>query len=283
VTDRAVELDRITVRIGSRQLLRPLSIGIDAGQRWVLLGPNGGGKTTLLSVIGARLQPSSGTARVLGHTVGRADMRGVRGAIGHTSHTLSELMPPGLRVLDVVLTGKRAVLAPWFQRYDEADRDLAYRRLAEVGAADLAERTFSTCSQGERQRVLLARAMFADTSLLVLDEPCAGLDLGARERLLGAIDGAAASRPDLVVVLATHHLEEIPACSTHAALLADGSLIASGTIDATLTSSNLGSCFGIEVEVARREGRWNAAAIGPPARLSPSADASPASSETSAP
>jgi iron complex transport system ATP-binding protein len=279
----AIELDHVTVRMAGRQALGPLSLSIGAGQRWVLLGPNGGGKTTLLSVIGARLQPTSGAARVLGHTYGRADMRAVRSAIGHTSHTLSDMLPAGLRVLDVVLTGKRAVLAPWFQRYDEADRDLAHRRLAEVGAADLAERTFATCSQGERQRVLLARAMFADTSILVLDEPCAGLDLGARERLLAAIDASAASRPDLIVVLATHHLEEVPASSTHAALVANGSLMASGAIGSTLTSSHLTSCFGIDVEVRRRKGRWHATAHGLPPRLGPSADARQPGSETSGP
>ena len=279
----AIELDRVTVRIGGERVLGPVSLSIDAGQRWVLLGPNGGGKTTLLSVIGARLQPTSGAARVLGHTYGRADMRAVRGAIGHTSHTLSDLLPAGLRVLDVVLTGKEAMLAPWFQRYGDADRELAHRRLTEVGAADLAERTFATCSQGERQRVLLARAMFADTSLLVLDEPCAGLDLGAREHLLAAVDAAAERRPDLVVVLATHHLEEIPASSTHAALLANGSLIASGAIDTTLTSQHLRACFGLDVDVTRRADRWSALAIGSPPRLSSSADGRPPASEPSGP
>jgi iron complex transport system ATP-binding protein len=276
---RAVELDRVTLRIAGRQVLGPVSLSIDAGQRWVLLGPNGGGKTTLLSVIGARLQPTSGTARVLGHTYGRADMRAVRGAIGHTSHTLSDLLPAGLRVLDVVLTGKRAVLAPWFQRYDDADRELAHRRLDEVGAGHLAERTFATCSQGERQRVLLARAMFLEAPILVLDEPCAGLDLGARERLLAAIDAAAERRPDLVVVLATHHLEEIPTSSTHAALLANGSMITSGTIEATLTSEHLRACFGIDVDVTRRADRWSATAIGSLPRSRPSADARPPASE----
>ncbi len=255
-----VELDRVTVRVAGTQVLGPVSLGIDAGQRWVLLGPNGGGKTTLLSVIGARLQPTSGRARVLGHTYGQADMRGVRAAIGHTSHTISDLLPAGLRVLDVVLTGKRSVLAPWFQRYGDADREVAGRRLAEVGAEHLADRTFTTCSQGERQRVLLARAMFADTSILVLDEPCAGLDLGARERLLAAIDAAVGRRPDLVVALATHHLEEIPASMTHAALLAKGTPIASGTIETTLTSEHLRACFGVDVRVARHADRWSTTA-----------------------
>ena len=279
----AVELDRVTVRIAGRQVLGPVSLSIDAGQRWVVLGPNGSGKTTLLSMIGARLQPTSGHARVLGHTYGHADMRAVRGAIGHTSHALSDLMPAGLRVLDVVLTGKRAVLAPWFQRYDDADRELAHQRLAEVAADHLADQTFTACSQGERQRVLLARAMFADASMLVLDEPSAGLDLGARERLLAAIDAATERRADLVVVLATHHLEEIPASTTHAALLANGALVASGTIETTLTSEHLGTCFGIDVDVRGRAGRWNATAIGHPAGPRPSADVPRPASETSGP
>ena len=279
----AVELDRVTVRIAGRQVLGPVSLDIDAGQRWVLLGPNGSGKTTLLSVIGARLQPTSGSARVLGHTSGGADMRTVRGEIGHSSHTLSDLMPPDLRVLDVVLTGKRAVLAPWFQRYDDADREQAHRRLGEVGAGHLAERTFATCSQGERQRALLARAMFANTPVLVLDEPCAGLDLGARERLLAAIDAAAERRPSLVVVLATHHLEEIPSSSTHVALLASGTLIASGPIETALTAKHLRACFDLDVEVARRGDRWSATAVGPSSGHRPSADARPPAAETSGP
>ena len=278
----AVELDRVTVRLAGKHVLGPVSLDIGAGQRWVLFGPNGGGKTTLLSVIGGRLHPTSGTAQVLGHRYGHADMRAVRAAIGHTSHTLSELMPAGVRVLDVVLTGKRAVLAPWFQRYDDDDREWAHRRLAEVDAGHLADRAFASCSQGERQRVLLARAMFADTALLVLDEPCAGLDLGARERLLAAVDAATQRRPDLVVVLATHHLEEIPSSSTHAALLANGTFIASGAIEATMTSEHLGACFGIAVDVARRLDRWSATAIGPPS-IRPSADAHARGSETSGP
>ena len=130
--------------------------------------------------------------------------------------------------------------------------------------------------------MLLARAMFAETSILVLDEPCAGLDLGARERLLAAVDAAAERRPDLVVVLATHHLEEIPSSTTHAALLSRGSLIASGTIETTLTSEHLRACFGVDVDVVRRAGRWSATAIVPPLRLRPSADARNGS-ETSGP
>jgi iron complex transport system ATP-binding protein len=118
------------------------------------------------------------------------------------------------------------------------------------------DRIFATCSQGERQRVLLARAMFADPRMLVLDEPAAGLDLPARESLIAAIELASAEREELVVVLATHHLEEIPSTASHAALLRDGRLVASGRIDATLTPEHLQACFDFDIDVERRHGRW---------------------------
>ena len=132
--------------------------------------------------------------------------------------------------------------------------------------------------------MLLARAMFAESAILVLDEPCAGLDLGAREHLLAAVDAAAErGGPDLVVVLATHHLEEIPSSTTHAALLSGGSLIASGPIEAALTAEHLRACFEVDVDVVRRGERWSATANVPPLRLSPSADVQGPGSETSGP
>jgi iron complex transport system ATP-binding protein len=237
-------------------VLGPISLRIDAGQRWVLLGPNGGGKTTLLAVAGVRRHTSSGTARVFGLTLGRSDIRSLHADIGHASHWLTELFPPQLSVIDVVLTGKRSTLSPWFQRYERGDLVRAHGRLGQVGCAELAGRVFATCSQGERQRVLLARAMFGDPRILVLDEPCAGLDLPAREALIAAIDHASRERPDLCLLLATHHLEEIPTSATHAALLRDGLLVASGGIDGVLTPEHLRACFGVDVDVQRRRGRW---------------------------
>jgi iron complex transport system ATP-binding protein len=262
-----VDLRDVVVRIDGRAVLGPCTLRIERGERWVLLGPNGSGKTTLLGVIGARRQPSSGTARVLGLTFGRADVRTLHDRIGHASHALSEMLPPGMLVIDVVLTGKRAALSPWFQRYDDADRTRALDRLEQVGCAELATRTFSTCSQGERQRVLLARAMFGEPRLLVLDEPSAGLDLPAREALIGAIEAGAASHPTRALVLATHHLEEIPPSTTHAALLRDGQLVANGPVGDAITPETLRTCFGIDVDVERRHGRWTGVAV-PPVRRS---------------
>jgi iron complex transport system ATP-binding protein len=242
-------------RVGS-----DVSLGLEAGEVLCLLGPNGSGKTTLLSVIGARRQPSEGNVEVLGLTFGKGDVRTLHGAIGHSSHTLAERFPPGLRVLDIVLTGTRAVLSPWFQTYDDDDRVRATERLDAVGCLPLRHRRFDTCSQGERQRVLLARAMFRRPKLLVLDEPSAGLDLPARESLIGAIEGSIADDPLMTVVIATHHLEEIPPSTTHAALLREGRIVVAGRIDDVLTPGHLRECFDLEIELSKRRGRWQAVA-----------------------
>ena len=257
----AVEMREAQVRIEGRTVLGPIDLEVGRGERWVLLGPNGGGKTTLLSLAGARRQPSSGRVTVLGITLGTGDVRALHPRISYTSHALAERMPPDLSVRTVVLTGKRATLSPWFQEFDEVDERRAVALLERVGCGHLAARRFATASQGERQRVLLARALFPDPELLILDEPASGLDLPAREALIEALEAVESSGPTTIV--ATHHLEEIPPSSTHAALLRDGLLVASGEIEGVLTSRSLEDCFGIAMEVGRRGARWWATA-GPP-------------------
>ena len=257
-----VTLRDAVVRAGGRRLLGPVDLRVLAGERWVLLGPNGSGKTTLLTLAGARRQPSSGVVRVLGVTFGRGDLRSLHPRIGHCGHTLTEMMPPNLTVLDVVLTGKRSTLVTWFESIEDADRERAGQRLAEVGAAELWRQPFARCSQGERQRVLLARALFGEPELLILDEPSAGLDFPARERLVRALETASAGSGAPTTLLATHHLEEVPASTTHAALLREGRLIATGPIEQVLTAERLQQCFAVPLEVGRLNGRWWA--VSPP-------------------
>jgi iron complex transport system ATP-binding protein len=254
-----VELDGAVVRVEGRTILGPLDLVIRAHERWVLLGPNGSGKTTLLSLAGARRQPSEGRVRVLGTTLGRGDIRTLHGRISHSSHVLAELMPPDFLAETVVLTGKRMTLSPWFQRYDEDDRLRAEELLRVFGCAHLVGRRFSTGSQGERQRVLLARALFTTPELLILDEPASGLDLPAREGLIASLE-TAASNDGPTTIIATHHLEEVAPSSTHGALLREGRLVAAGPIDDVLTSPVLERTFGLAVEIGRHRGRWWAAA-----------------------
>jgi iron complex transport system ATP-binding protein len=260
VDSMAVELRGALVRIDGRAVLGPIDLQVGRREHWVLLGPNGGGKTTLLALAGARRQPSAGTVAVLGRTLGRADVRALHPRISHTSHVLAERMPPGLSTRMVVLTGKQAVLSPWFQEFGQDDERRAATLLERMGCAPLAERRFDTCSQGERQRVLLARALFSRPELLILDEPASGLDLPAREALLDALQVVAAPPSGPTTILATHHLEEIPPSTTHAALLRDGRLVASGEIEDVLTPASLESCFGMALEMGRRRGRWWVAA-----------------------
>jgi iron complex transport system ATP-binding protein len=254
--DAVLAFDGAAVRVEGRTILGPLSMAVRAGEHWAVLGPNGGGKTTLLSLAGAWSQPTEGTVRVVGAELGGVDVRALRARIGHVSHAVAERLRPRLSVLDVVLTGKASVLETWWQPIDAADRDRALGTLADVGCETLAGRPLATCSLGERQRVLIARALFGDHELLLLDEPAAGLDLPARESLIHAMRAAAARPRPPTMVLATHHLEELPPVVTHAALLREGRLLAAGPVEDVLRDEPLTACYGIGVIVERRAGRW---------------------------
>ena len=203
-----------------------MSWSVGAGERWVLLGPNGSGKTTLLNVTGASLWPTRGVVEILGERLGRVDIRELRKRIVMVSASVSRTLRPGLPALDVVLTGRHAALETWWNEYSDDDRDQARALLddAGFGSPEFAGRGFGLLSEGERQQVLLARALMAEPELLLMDEPAAGLDLGARERLLARLSDLAADPEVPPLVLVTHHLEEIPAGVTHAALVARGDL-----------------------------------------------------------
>jgi iron complex transport system ATP-binding protein len=244
---------------GARTILGPIDLEVGAGQRWAVLGPNGGGKTTLLRLAGALRQPSSGVVEVLGERLGRVDVRLLRRRIGHVSHAIADRMRPSQPVLDVVLTGRSSTLETWFQDLGEDDRMHAREVLAVLGCAHLATQRFGECSQGERQRVLLARARFARHELLLLDEPAAGLDLPGREALIAAIEEGAGSQ-EATTILVTHHLEEVPPSTSHVLLLRDGRAVAAGSIERTLDDGSLSETFGIDLRVGRGDDRWFARA-----------------------
>lgn len=257
----AVTMDGAQVRINGRPILGPIDLRVGENEQWVLLGPNGSGKTTLLRLAGARRQPTAGVVRIFGQRVGRTDIRMLHPRIGHVSHALADQLRPSIRALDVVLAGRDSALEPWMREFDEADRARAAELLTQVGCTELADRALGTCSLGERQRILLARAMFGEHELLLFDEPAAGLDLPARERLLTAMTTASGVAAP-ASILATHHLEEIPTSTSHAALLRDGRILEQGPIDDVLDAGALSACFGLAIEVERHAGRWSARAGG---------------------
>jgi iron complex transport system ATP-binding protein len=269
-----VRLEHVRVVRNGTALLDDVSWEVGAGERWALLGPNGSGKTTLLTVVGSALWPTSGTVEILGERLGRVDMRALRRRIAVVSASVSRTLRPELPALDVVLTGRFAALETWWDEYTDADRDRAAALLAEAGfgAPGFAERPFGLLSEGERQQVLLARALMSSPELLLMDEPAAGLDLGARERLLGRLAALAGDPSVPPLVLVTHHLEEIPPGVTHAALMQGARLVAAGPVEEVLVGATVSDAFGVSVTVERHGGRWSARAVPVPVPVPDPAD-----------
>ncbi len=261
-----IRLEHVSVVRGGTPLLDDITWSVGAGERWALLGPNGSGKTTLLKVVGSSLWPTRGKVAILGQQLGQVDMRELRTRIAVVSASVGRTLRPELAALDVVLTGRHAALETWWHEYTDEDRDQARTLLdrAGFGGRVFAERPFGLLSEGERQQVLLARALMADPELLLMDEPAAGLDLGARERLLAHLADLAADPAVPPLVLVTHHLEEIPPGVTHAALLRGAALVGSGPVADVLTGEAVSAAFGVPVVVERRDGRWTARSAGPP-------------------
>jgi iron complex transport system ATP-binding protein len=242
-------------------LLDDIEWRIRDGERWVLLGPNGSGKTTLVSVAATYLWPSRGTGSVLGQTVGSVDVRELRRRIGIVSASLEVRIPPQLSAVDVVVAGATAATAPWWDRPAPATRNRAVERLDLVGCAALRDRRFELLSSGERQRVQIARALMLDPALLLLDEPAAGLDLGAREQLAVLLARLNADTGLAATVVVTHHVEEIAPGTTHALILRSGRVVASGPVNDTVTGPVLTEAFGLPLRVERVRGRFTAQAI----------------------
>jgi iron complex transport system ATP-binding protein len=256
-----LELERVRVWTPKgAQLLRELSWVVRAGEHWALLGPNGAGKSTLLSVVGAMRHPSSGRVAVLGSTLGRVDVRELRAYVGMVAPSLR--LPGRMTVEQVVLTGVTGSIQPARGGYSDAEHARASSLLELLGCAALAGRTVDGCSQGERQRVRIARALMASPPLLLLDEPSAALDLTARETLLAALNALADTQPWLATVLVAHQLEDLPPSTTHALLLRHGHVVAAGPVDEVLTGAPLSACFGMEVRVRRDDDRWTARSAG---------------------
>jgi iron complex transport system ATP-binding protein len=255
-----LELDGVSVVRNGSRLLDQVSWSVSEGERWVVLGPNGAGKTTLLQLAAARLHPSSGTASVLGETLGAVDVFELRPRIGLSSAALSERLPGRERVEDVVVTASYAVTGRWHESYDELDHARATELLGLLGVAHLADRTFGTLSEGERKRVQIARALMTDPELMLLDEPAAGLDLGGREDLVRRLGEIAEDVYAPALVLVTHHVEEIPPHFTDVLLLRQGRVVAAGPLETTLTADALEATFGLPLVLERHDRRWTARA-----------------------
>lgn len=247
----------VRVTRSGRDLLHDVGLTVRRGEHWALLGPNGAGKSTLLAVLGATGHPSAGQVEILGHRLGRVDVRELRERIGHVDPRHRMLSP--LTVTETVLTGLTGttdLMPRWSPTPDDAAR--AEQLVADVGLTARRDARWPVLSQGERGRALIARALIAEPELLLLDEPATGLDVAAREHLLETVDALRLRHPDLGSVMVTHHLEDLPTSTSHAVLLRDGAVVAQGHADAVITSSAVSHAFDFPLAIVRDGGRWHA-------------------------
>ena len=261
--DAVLQMQDVTVQRGTKILLDSVDWTVELDERWVMLGANGAGKTTLLQIAAAQLHPSDGIVYILGERMGAVDLFELRPRIGLTSAALAQRIPNRELVGDIVISAGYSVIGRWREAYGRTDRRRAARILAQLGVGHLRDRQFGTLSEGERKRVQIARALMTDPELMLLDEPAAGMDLGGREDLLRRLTRLARRADAPASVLVTHHVEEIPVGTTHALLLRDGMVIASGLISDTLTDETLSQTFGLPVLLERIAGRYYARAARP--------------------
>ncbi|GAA0989819.1 MULTISPECIES: ABC transporter ATP-binding protein [Nocardiopsidaceae] len=258
---RVLGLSGVTVRRGGATLVDGVDWSVLEGERWAVLGPNGAGKTTLLNVAFSQLYPTAGDVEILGERLGRVDVFELRPLIGYAGASVASRIEAGTPVLDIVLSAAYGYVGRFREEYGSPDYGRARALLGHWGVADLADRDFHTLSEGERKRVLIARALMADPELLLLDEPAAGLDLGGREDLVRRLGGLARNESAPALVVVSHHVEEIPAGFTHVLLLRGGGVVQAGPIEEVLTAEHLSETFGLPLKVERDGDRWNARAV----------------------
>jgi iron complex transport system ATP-binding protein len=246
--------DLRVVRRGT-EILTGIRWDVSAKENWVILGANGSGKTTLLSCVTGYVTPSAGTIEVLGKQYGKADWRELRKEVGLVSSGIRHWIEDQQTALDVVASGRNAELNLWHPAEGKLRRD-AQRCLRQVECANLADRPWAFLSQGERQRVLIGRALIARYRLLILDEPCAGLDPLARERFLQFLSRLASSEKTPNLVFVTHHVEEILPCFDKALILKGGKVLSQGAIGKTITSRTMSEAFDCQIAVQLRKGRF---------------------------
>lgn len=256
-----LELRDVSVRRGESTILGPINFSIAPGERWVILGPNGAGKSTFLKILATRIFPTQGKAFLLGEEMGKVDLFELRTRIGTCASIVAEDIPYDELVRDVVLTAAYAILGRWNEDYDLWDESRAIALLTNFGVRELGDRLYGSLSDGEKKRVQISRALMADPELLLLDEPTAGLDLGGREDLLRRFSAFAQDPTAPATILVTHHIEEIPAGTTHALLLHKGIVAVSGPIAQVITQEHLSAVFGISMSVVHENGRFFARAI----------------------
>lgn len=257
-----IEFADVSVTRGTNEVLSGINWTVREGEHWVVLGPNGAGKTTLMQLAAALMFPSKGMTSILGEMLGLVDVFELKPRIGLSSAAMHDRLFPEELVIDVVRTAAFGMSASWREQYEQQDIERAEQLLRDWGVGEFGARRYGTLSEGERKRVLIARALMSNPELLLLDEPAAGLDISAREALTRQLTDFCSRKDSPVTVHVTHHADEIPAGATHVLLLREGRQVAAGPIADTLNDDSMSEAFGLPLSVVQRDTavgrRWTA-------------------------
>lgn len=250
-----LDIKNVSIRRDSKYILRDISWSIEDGQHWVVLGLNGSGKTTLLNMINGYIFPSSGEVTVLGKPFGKYDLRELRKSIGWVSTALQERLYGNERAIDIVISGRYATIGLFNVPSDE-DKEAALEKLELLDAEALSGRFYGTLSQGEKQKILIARGLMSDPRLLILDEPCTGLDIFSREQLLKTVDELSKIDYAPTLVYVTHQIDEILPSFSHSLLMRRGEIHSQGSTSDMLTTENLSDFFETDIECKKANDRY---------------------------
>jgi iron complex transport system ATP-binding protein len=252
-----IDLKNVSWKRENTYILQDITWSVSPGEHWVIMGLNGSGKTSLLNIINGYMWPTRGEVRVLGKKFGEYDLRKLRQSIGWVSSSMQEKLYKNETVENIVLSGKVASMGLLYEKPGEEDYQKAYDLLGQMGCGGMEKRIYESLSQGEKQRVLIARALMASPKLLILDEPATGLDIFAREQLLERIQDMGNQPDGPTLLYVTHHIEEVVPVFQHVLLLKDGQVYGSGHTKEWVTKERLSRFFGTEVEVIwRKERAW---------------------------
>jgi iron complex transport system ATP-binding protein len=250
-----LEVSNLRIQRDDTVILDDIQWRVESGEHWAILGANGSGKTSLLSALTGYLMPTAGEITVLGRRYGESDWRELRKQIGLVSSSIRQLMADTEPALETVVSGKYAMIDFW-GRVTAADRVRGLNLLRQIECEHLAERSWVFLSQGERQRVLIGRALMASPRLLILDEPCAGLDPAAREHFLQFLQRLGRQRNAPTLVLVTHHVEEIMPVFSHALILKSGQVLAAGKKNLVLNARALSQAFAAPIRLNQKSNRY---------------------------
>lgn len=257
-----VECDNVSYVRDGNVILSDVSICLEQAQHCVILGPNGAGKTTLISLISGRAFPTAGRVKLLGEELGKVNTAELHQRIGLCSSAILRRIPPHHSLESTILYSAYGVIAgSYHEVFDESDRKRACDLMNAFGISHLSNHRIDTLSDGERQRMMICRALMADPEIMLLDEPAAGVDLGAREELMGALSELASDSHSPLMILVTHHVEEIPTGFSHALIMKNGSLVEQGKTDEVVTSHILSRIFSLPLKVEKHDGRYSAVGV----------------------